>query len=163
MGEPIRIRDMAEQMIRFYGFEPGEDIRIEYTGLRPGERLGEKLWAEDESPSPTPYSRILRVERRAGAGEPGLDISALLEKLRPVCKFDPARPASYRNRELLRELLAGALPGFRAPSPPAGEPPEERLPAAEKAKPEKGKPASSPLFIQFPSRVRASALPAMGK
>ena len=64
MGEPIRIRDMAEQLIRFYGFEPEEDIKIEYIGLRPGERLGEKLWGDDELPRHTAFNRILKVERK---------------------------------------------------------------------------------------------------
>ncbi|MDR0998476.1 MAG: polysaccharide biosynthesis protein [Treponema sp.] len=109
MGEPVRIRDMAEQMIRFYGFEPEEDIKIQYVGLRPGERLDEKLWGDDEIPRETPYSRILRVDRK----EPSqTDLSALTEKLRPVCKFDPSRPGDYRNADVLRRLLAEAVPGL---------------------------------------------------
>jgi FlaA1/EpsC-like NDP-sugar epimerase len=121
MGEPIRIRDMAEQMIRFYGFEPEEDIKIEYVGLRAGERLDERLWADDENPAATPYSRILRVEYRGAEGEPaggggagpGLDVSALIEKLRPICKYDPAQPDCYRDSGLLRKLLAEAVPSLR--------------------------------------------------
>ncbi|MDR1637526.1 MAG: polysaccharide biosynthesis protein [Treponema sp.] len=109
MGEPVRIRDMAEQMIRFYGFEPEEDIKIEYVGLRPGERLDEKLWNDDEIPRETPYSRILKVERK---GPSETDLAALTEKLRRICKFDPACPGDYRNRELLRRLLAEAVPGL---------------------------------------------------
>jgi FlaA1/EpsC-like NDP-sugar epimerase len=114
MGEPVRIRDMAEQMIRFYGFEPEKDIRIEYVGLRPGERLDEKLWNDDEIPRETPYSRILKVDRK---GPSKTDLSALTEKLRGVCKFDPARPGDYRNSELLLRLLAEAVPGLRASLP----------------------------------------------
>jgi FlaA1/EpsC-like NDP-sugar epimerase len=155
MGDPIRIQDMAEQMIRFYGFEPEEDIKIEYTGLRAGERLGEKLWAEDENPVTTPYSRILKVERRAGAGDSGLDIAALVEKLKPICTFDPAQAASYRNSALLRELLAGALPSFRASIEEKA--PQSDSPAREKSRPKYDKPASPPLFIQFPPRLKASA------
>ncbi|GAB1484350.1 hypothetical protein MASR2M78_31680 [Treponema sp.] len=55
MGEPVRIRDLAEQMIRFYGFEPEKDIAIEYIGLRPGERLDERLWGDDETPIATEF------------------------------------------------------------------------------------------------------------
>jgi FlaA1/EpsC-like NDP-sugar epimerase len=116
MGEPIRIRDMAEQMIRFYGFEPEEDIKIEYVGLRPGERLDEKLWSDDEIPRETPYSRILRVDRKKPSET---DLSVLTGKLRPICTFDPARPDDYRNSETLRRLLAEAVPGLRS-SPAAG-------------------------------------------
>ncbi|MDR1971120.1 MAG: polysaccharide biosynthesis protein [Treponema sp.] len=121
MGEPIRIRDMAEQMIRFYGFEPEEEIKIEYVGLRPGERLGEKLWARDENPVPTPYSRILKVEFRGRAGGSETGFAGLMEKLRPICKFDPAQGDSYRNSELLRRILREAVPSF---------PDEPALPAA---------------------------------
>ena len=48
MGEPVRIRDLAEQIIRFYGYEPGRDIKIEYIGLRRGERVEERLYSPDE-------------------------------------------------------------------------------------------------------------------
>jgi FlaA1/EpsC-like NDP-sugar epimerase len=125
MGEPVRIRDMAEQMIRFYGFEPEEDIKIQYVGLRPGERLDEKLWGDDEIPRETPYSRILRVDRKTPSET---DLSALTEKLRPVCKFDPARPGDYRNADLLRRLLAEAVPGLRShlPALPAGPEPSRK-------------------------------------
>jgi FlaA1/EpsC-like NDP-sugar epimerase len=109
MGEPVRIRDMAEQMIRFYGFEPEEDIRIEYIGLRPGERLDEDLWGKDEIPEPTEFKRIHRVERKAPST---LAIADLLEKLQPVALFDPARPEQYRNVALLREILEEALPSL---------------------------------------------------
>lgn len=48
MGEPVRILDLAEQMIRFYGYEPNNSIRIVYTGLRPGEKLYEELLTDRE-------------------------------------------------------------------------------------------------------------------
>lgn len=109
MGEPIRIRDMAEQMIRFYGFEPEKDIKIEYVGLRPGERLDEKLWGDDEEPGPTDFNRILKVERKAPHR---VEIRGLIEKLRPICRLDPARSEAFRDSTLLRELLKEAIPGF---------------------------------------------------
>lgn len=48
MGQPVRIRDLAERMIRLAGFEPGEEIEINYSGARPGERLNEILFAREE-------------------------------------------------------------------------------------------------------------------
>jgi O-antigen biosynthesis protein WbqV len=48
MGQPVRILDLAERMIRLAGFEPGEDIPVEVTGMRPGERLNEILFAREE-------------------------------------------------------------------------------------------------------------------
>ena len=48
MGEPVRIMDLAKKLIRFYGYEPGEDIAIKITGLRPGEKLYEELLMDSE-------------------------------------------------------------------------------------------------------------------
>jgi FlaA1/EpsC-like NDP-sugar epimerase len=109
MGEAVKIRDLAEQMIRFYGFEPQEDIKIEYIGLRPGERLDEELWWDDEEPRPTPFDRILKVDRKAGTG---IDIPSIMEKLMPVCRFDPSQGEKYRNSDLLREILKDAIPSY---------------------------------------------------
>jgi FlaA1/EpsC-like NDP-sugar epimerase len=110
MGEPVRIRDLAEQMIRFYGFTPETDIAIEYVGLRPGERLDEQLWGDDEIPEKTEHGRILKVEKKNGCAP---DIRSFMEKLRPICRFDPQKPAQYRNTALLRKLLAEAIPALR--------------------------------------------------
>ena len=102
MGEPVRIRDLAEQMIRFNGYEPDTEIKIVYTGLRPGERMDEPLWAADEEPCETEHSRILRVNRKKPLS---IDTNALLEELRPICRFDPSRADAYRSAELLRKIL----------------------------------------------------------
>ena len=102
MGEPVRIRDLAEQLIRFHGYEPETDIKIEYIGLRPGERIDELLWSEDENVSETEHSRILKVERKKPLS---VDLRALIEDLRPICKYDSANPKAYRNTVLLRNIL----------------------------------------------------------
>lgn len=112
MGEPVFIRDLAEQLIRFYGFEPNKDIKIEYVGLRSGERLDEKLWSENESPVQTDHSRILRLEWKTPPQAPRLNLRSLMEKLSPICRFDPAQPDVYRDSERLRFLLAEALPSY---------------------------------------------------
>jgi FlaA1/EpsC-like NDP-sugar epimerase len=109
MGEPLLIRDIAEQMIRFYGFEPGEDIKIEYIGLRKGERLGETLWAEDETPRETPYPRILQIERKPSHR---LDVEALLAELKPICHLDKDQSEKYRDVSLLRNILKKAVPSL---------------------------------------------------
>jgi FlaA1/EpsC-like NDP-sugar epimerase len=110
MGDPIRICDLAEQMIRFYGFEPETEIKIEFTGLRPGERLNERLWSDDENPTETGYSRIFRLYRKKPLS---IDIADLIEKIRPICRFDPENPSVYRNSELLRAILGEKFPGLR--------------------------------------------------
>ena len=109
MGEPVKIRDLAEQMIRFYGLEPEKDIGIEYVGLRSGERLDEKLLWNFEKASPTDFDRILNVE----CGENReVDINAIKEKLRPVCSLNPAQAEKYRNNELLRSILREHIPSY---------------------------------------------------
>ena len=70
MGEPVKIRYLAEQMIRLAGREPGRDIRIEYTGLRPGEKLYEELFYAAEAYAPTPHAKI-RVARPGVARQKG--------------------------------------------------------------------------------------------
>lgn len=59
MGKPVRIADLADRMIRLSGLEPGKDIEITYTGLRPGEKLYEELLAAQEGTVPTHHPRIL--------------------------------------------------------------------------------------------------------
>ena len=65
MGEPVRIVDLARQMIRLSGFAES-DIRIEFTGLRPGEKLYEELLADAESTLPTPHAK-LRIAKAGGS------------------------------------------------------------------------------------------------
>jgi FlaA1/EpsC-like NDP-sugar epimerase len=65
MGEPVRILDLAEQMIRLSGLEPERDIAIDVIGRRPGEKVHEDLFNPYELPQPTPVERILRAERES--------------------------------------------------------------------------------------------------
>ena len=67
MGEPVKIADLARDMIRLSGFSD-EDIRIDYTGLRPGEKLFEELLADGETTLPTPHPK-LRIAKAAAAPE----------------------------------------------------------------------------------------------
>lgn len=62
MGESVKISDLATRMIELAGFRPGVDIDIQYTGLRPGEKLYEEVLATTENTDPTPHQRI-RVAR----------------------------------------------------------------------------------------------------
>ncbi len=48
MGEPVKIMDLAKQLIRFYGYEPGVNMEIKIVGLRPGEKLYEELMMDEE-------------------------------------------------------------------------------------------------------------------
>jgi len=68
MGQPVRITDLARQMIELSGFAPGEDIEIVFTGLRAGEKLHEELLDEGERMASTAIERISSLERLEVAG-----------------------------------------------------------------------------------------------
>ena len=58
MGESVKIDDLARRMIRLAGFTPDQDIKVEYSGLRPGEKLYEEVLSNHENTLPTDHSRI---------------------------------------------------------------------------------------------------------
>ena len=62
MGQQIRILELAEDLIRLSGLEPGRDIEIEFTGIRPGEKLSEELWEEGKTYEKTAHPDIVRSE-----------------------------------------------------------------------------------------------------
>ncbi len=112
MGEPLSIQELAEQMIRFYGYVPDAEIPFRYIGLRPGEKLHETLWACDEQPVGTEYpriSRLPRAERFNGA------LESMIETLKPICFFDTGSPHLYRNRRELRRRLNAYIPTISIP------------------------------------------------
>lgn len=109
MGEPVPIRLLAEQMIRLAGKQPGRDVAIVYTGLRPGEKLHETLFHADERYRPTVHPKILQAEPRE------VSMSALEHSLLHL------REASVRyDRDALGALLRVAVPEFQ----PVGEHPD---------------------------------------
>ncbi|HEY0660762.1 MAG TPA: nucleoside-diphosphate sugar epimerase/dehydratase [Lysobacter sp.] len=101
MGEPVPIRLLAEQMIRLAGKQPGRDIAVIYTGLRPGEKLHETLFHADERYRPTLHPKILQAEPREVSA---LNIGTAVTQLRDAC-------ARY-DRDALALLLRAAVPEF---------------------------------------------------
>jgi FlaA1/EpsC-like NDP-sugar epimerase len=75
MGEPVKILELARNMIRLSGKEPETEIPIAFVGVRPGEKLHEELWTEGETVGPTSHSKILRAAR------PPIDVEWLSEQL----------------------------------------------------------------------------------
>jgi FlaA1/EpsC-like NDP-sugar epimerase len=63
MGEPVKILDVARNMVRLSGKAPDKDIQITFVGVRPGEKLHEELWTEGETVGPTSHPKILRAAR----------------------------------------------------------------------------------------------------
>jgi FlaA1/EpsC-like NDP-sugar epimerase len=63
MGEPVKILELARNMIRLSGKEPEKDVAIEFVGAKPGEKLHEVLWNEGETVGPTSHAKILRAAR----------------------------------------------------------------------------------------------------
>ncbi len=107
MGEPVLIRELAEQMIRFYGYEPQKEIPLAYIGMRPGEKLTEHLWTNGDRPQPTRYPKILQVKRRYALNG---HLQTVIDELAAICFRDPAHPEGYRNRRLLRQTLHRIIP-----------------------------------------------------
>ena len=64
MGEPVLIVDVARDLIRLSGLEPDRDIKIEFSGIRPGEKLFEELSTAGEGTAPTPHARIFRFSQQ---------------------------------------------------------------------------------------------------
>lgn len=111
MGQPIKILDLAEQIIRFSGFEPYRDIDIQFIGSRKGERNIEPLWLEEESPTPTEYKKILQLKNLPmDSGQ----LQTLLEKLYPICYLTSDGKANFRDKNLLLEILCENFPTLKA-------------------------------------------------
>lgn len=123
MGQPVRIMDLAERMIRLAGFEPGVDIEIKVTGVRPGERLNEILFAKDEPKAETGLDGVL-------AAKPIFAGRARLQGW--LARLEAGVKAS--DRAAAEAVLDEAIPDFSARQPPrvASARPESRPVAASR-------------------------------
>jgi FlaA1/EpsC-like NDP-sugar epimerase len=120
MGQPIKIRYLAEQMIRLSGQRPGDDVAIVYTGLRPGEKLFEELFYEFEDLAQTAHPKI-RVARG------GLQLP--WGKLAPELRALSAAVADCGDGALAVSLQR-LVPEWRARAEPAALAPQESLEVA---------------------------------
>jgi FlaA1/EpsC-like NDP-sugar epimerase len=82
MGEPVKIVDLARNLILLSGLKPDDDIKIEFTGMRPGEKLYEELSTMQEETIPTTHEKISIF---VGAGLPDDDMTLWLARLREIC------------------------------------------------------------------------------
>lgn len=103
MGESIKIRYLAEQMILLAGMVPGQDIEIQYTGLRPGEKLYEELFHEAETLIPTSHAKIMQASYRERNWQ---ELLKLLTQLKTICE------TNYEDK--LQQLLLTLVPEYQA-------------------------------------------------
>lgn len=101
MGEPVRIDDLARQMIRLSGLRPDQDIKITYTGLRPGEKLFEELFYDTESEQRTEHTSIFLAKPAP------VDVVALKKKLDLL-----ALHCTQRHESLALALLHELVPDY---------------------------------------------------
>lgn len=111
MGQPVKIADLAKNMIHLAGFEPGKDIEITYTGLRPGEKLYEELLNQKETTIPTKHKKILVAKvREYDYQEVAEQIEALIQlaktgKVFPTVKLMKQIVPEFKSKNSVYEEL----------------------------------------------------------
>jgi FlaA1/EpsC-like NDP-sugar epimerase len=123
MGEPVRIADLAQQMVRLSGLLPGRDIEIAYTGIRPGEKLEESLFHQGEMLEPTDHAKLLLATARP------CDARALhrgMEAIRSILERGDVDAALRVLQRLIPEAQLRAQPETD-PAAPGFQPGVERV------------------------------------
>lgn len=136
MGDPVRITALARRLILLAGLQPGRDIEIRYTGMRPGEKLHEQLWSEDArvartslervwvvNPAPVPpgfEESLIRIERAARIREHALvlrELQKLVGTLDPGAVHEPVHgpQAPERGAQDARPARTAALRWINTP------------------------------------------------
>ena len=102
MGEPVKIMDLAKQLIRFYGYEPGVNMEIKIVGLRPGEKLYEELMMDEEQDKMrrTEHNKIFVAPPRQ------IDLAVFYSQLQTLAA------AAEHNDEGVVKQLAEMIPTF---------------------------------------------------
>lgn len=108
MGEQVLIQDLAEDLIRLSGLEPGKDIEIVYTGIRPGEKLSEDLWDQWAHLEPTAHADVLRL-----VDEDFMDSRQLADAVDELAYL-----AGEGETEAIFRLLDETIPGAAVRSTP---------------------------------------------
>jgi FlaA1/EpsC-like NDP-sugar epimerase len=107
MGEPVKVVDLATDLIRLSGLEPGHDIKIQFSGIRPGEKLYEEMFFSAEHVLPTDHPKVLRARN-------GLLAEGTMRKIDALAASALIGTEEGEIRKLLRELV----PDFQPHDPP---------------------------------------------
>ena len=126
MGEPVRIVDLATDLIRLSGLEPGRDIEIVFTGLRPGEKLFEEIFAHREAFARTAHGKIFVCRNGTSPECVPSTLDTALDGL--------VAAARGGDQGQVRRLLAVVVPEYAPPAPAPGQPPLEAAPAARQSR-----------------------------
>jgi FlaA1/EpsC-like NDP-sugar epimerase len=108
MGKSILIKELALRLINQYGID--SNPTIEYIGLRPGEKLEEKLWSEDEVAVPSLFEGVLEIQKKQE--EDSSELEAIIKFLKPICFYDAENPDVFRNKALLKKFLKKFFPNL---------------------------------------------------
>jgi O-antigen biosynthesis protein WbqV len=114
MGQPVKIADLARQMVRLAGLRPDEDIKIEFTGLRPGEKLHEELFGEKENLMPSDADGV-RI-----AKPPTNDIEQLRRALEDMTRALQSGADDIIARQKLQQLVPDYAPAQNGAARAAG-------------------------------------------
>lgn len=102
MGQPVKILDLAKELIRLSGYEVGKDIQVAFTGLRPGEKLFEELFIPGEQYEPTEHEKLLIVKNASGFVPAHLNTT-----IQALC-----HAATSHDPNLIIFLLEQLVPGY---------------------------------------------------
>jgi FlaA1/EpsC-like NDP-sugar epimerase len=141
MGSPVKIVDLARQMIELSGLKPDEDIQIEFTGIRPGEKLFEEITRKGENFAPTTHSKIYRfLSQPADLAQFRQTLQTLRDNLHQL------------EADQLKVMLKAAMPDYKPsqvpddrPEPSVSKPEHEHGQAAAVTDKVKRRPAFDPL------------------
>jgi len=105
MGKPVKILDIAKELIRFHGLEPDKDIPIVFTGIRPGEKLREEILTAEEGTEATKHKQIYiaKMSKRLSSED-------LQRKLGDLAELIDQRAAEDKIKAMLAEIIHGSAP-----------------------------------------------------
>ena len=107
MGKPVRIDDMARNLIRLSGYQPDVDIKIVYTGLRPGEKLYEELLMDEEGMKDTP-NKLIHI------GHPiEMDDDRFMQQLQKLDKASKSEVDAMKMKEIVAEVVTTYHPDLK--------------------------------------------------